>query len=181
MAPWFGFHTNFEIRPGRCQQPRAQSRAPARDAPPALPTDLRPHRSDARSARRRRRETRGEHDGSRCAAVSSNEKTRDPHPNRTFGCRGLRTARARSASREPPTAGAQTLTPPFHSPRSPGVAPGAREPDQRRGAPRPANLAAQRQTNNLKITLARTHHDRLCPHPIGDGEAPPTRVHGHAR
>jgi hypothetical protein len=138
IAPWFGFHTNFEIRPGRCQQPRAQSRAPARDAPPALPTDLRPHRSDARSARRRRRETRGEHDGSRCVAVSNNEKTRDPHPNRTFGCRGLRTARARSASRVPPTAGAQTLTPPSPSPRSPGVAPGAREPDQRRGAPGPA-------------------------------------------
>ena len=33
------------------------ARALARDAPPAVPTDRRPHRPDARSARRRRRET----------------------------------------------------------------------------------------------------------------------------
>ena len=54
--PVFSHKLSDEIRSGRCQ-PRAQSRALARDAPPAVPTDRRPHRPDARSARRHRRET----------------------------------------------------------------------------------------------------------------------------
>ena len=101
--------------------------------------------------------------------------------NRTFECRGLSNGACAHGVPQSPTAAAQTLRPPSLSPRSPEDAPGARESDQRRGEPWPANLAAQRRSNNLKITLARTHHDSAVHPPIGDGEVPPAHVHGHAR
>ena len=80
--PVFSHKLSDEISPGEVPTARTVARARTRraargsDRPPTAPTG---RTIRATAPARDGRETRGEHDGSRCVAVSRNKKTRDPH------------------------------------------------------------------------------------------------------